>query len=196
VPSKKANPLILKKQVSKGEKERRDDSEQTLKQGLSASVTTNAESPNDITIDSSPTSVRSPTPQNTTTSKILNGTTDLSSPSSGTATKELIKPTDHVEQDFFSDMQPVYKAPKKIEFIEKSNRLKLEHNGDVDAVEDSGWDVQNEELEPSSETVADKRKDDKRERRERKKPTQKKEMKPKLQAVKVESGFEDLEDQE
>jgi hypothetical protein len=82
-------------------------------------------------------------------------------------------------------MQPVYKAPKKIELVEKSSRLKLvAENGAESAGEGSGvgdgWDQDASVEEPEAPTNgAAGEKEGKKE-----KTRTKKEAKPKIQAVK------------
>lgn len=115
-----------------------------------------------------------------------------------TVVKEEVKKEEE-DDDFFSDMAPVYKAPKKMEYvkkvepIEKSSRLNIDSKpsqsnssnlldiGDDDI--SGGWDVVIEESPQNTESNTSAKKQTQ--------PRKEKEVKPKAQAVKVDLNFDE-----
>lgn len=141
-----------------------------------------------------PSSPLSHPPTNASGSLALNvkqkATSSSSTVNTTIAPSEIAKPTNRLppvqqptqgSDDFFSDMTPAYRAPKKAEVVEKnaSSRLRFDNTAEMD--EEGGWENDSlDGLEGSD-------KERTREKRERKKINQRsKEPKPnKLVAVKL-----------
>lgn len=166
-------------------------------------------------VDSSSPSTSNPTNSNSSTSAKANDSANSAPPLSKSNSASIQQTP---EPDFFSDMQPVYKAPKKIaslekkEAEEKSDRLsRIAMDSSIVNDEKGGWDNDeelladspNNSVDPSSNengngTETGNGNNDINEKQDRKqKPaTAKKETKPKLQAVKVSGSKPNFDDSE